>query len=317
MGRPDWFSGVVTSKRDTFLCVIVYCFINLGRHEDKQKKLGRIIKKTTTNYRIKSLFKYLNVDENKHHVLLDIINIFSLEDKMILQKRFGSLYDGEDVKEITQHEKNRIFLTLIPKIKEMFEVLSSVSQKDYEETLKLLASKHTTRRRNTSILIRKMTIEEFEKEQKEKEMPKISLKKVINVEEVELREEKKESYYENIAYIRNLVEILEEEKKDVFKNYRKKLQYFKDDVILLARKLKIYSLDLSSYGFTKEEAIFILINTTEGLNLSKNQILSLLGVEQDNLSEIYLSSIDKIKVILCDELDNYISLLKEKRNINE
>ena len=124
---------------------------------------------------------------------------------MILQKRFGSLYDGEDVKEITQHEKNRIFLTLIPKIKEMFEVLSSVSQKDYEETLKLLASKHTTRRRNTSILIRKMTIEEFEKEQKEKEMPKISLKKVINVEEVELREEKKESNYENIAKITSCV----------------------------------------------------------------------------------------------------------------
>ena len=274
------------------------------------KKLGKE-KKVSKNYRIKSLFTYLNIHEEQKYILLDVINIFSLEDKKMLQKRFGSSYDGADVEEITKKEKSRLTSTIIPKVKKMFEILSSVSKEEYKETLRNLAKTYQKKSYNNT-LTRKMTIEEYEHEQRR------NLTKVVAIEEVEIKEGKKESYEnENIAYLKDLVKILEEEKKKIFKNYKKELCTNKYNLSLFNSKLKIYALNLVSYGFTKEEAMFILLLTTEELNISKAKLLSLLGIEEEILSEIYLNSINKIKNLLSNELDNYLSLLKGKRDSYE
>ena len=282
------------------------------------KKL-EIAKKENNNYKIKSLFKCLNVEEKDKHIVLDIINILSLEDQQLFQKRFGPLYDGEDVKETTKSEKERIFKTLIPKVKEMFLVLSETSISQYIETLKKVTYEYQkkTKKRKNSILTRVTTIEEFEKEQSKEDTPKTTCQKVVSIEEVEVREQKVNKEDENIIYIKNLLEILEEEKKGLFKNYREKLQYFKHNMALLARKLKIYSQELSSYGFTDKEAAFLLLSTTEGLDLSNNQVMSILKIQKDELREISLSSAGKIQNLISVELDSYISFLKEMRNNNE
>ena len=261
------------------------------------------------HYRQKSLFNYLNVLEEEKFILLDIINVLSVDDQKLLQRRFGSLYDGEGTLPITLIERTRIFQTLIPQIKEIFFTLKKTTKEEYSIILRTWSYKLYKRKKETKDLLRVMNLEEYEKEQRK------NISKVVAIEEVEVRKESYEN--ENIVYFRDLVKILDEEKKRIFKKYRKELLDNKYNLSLFNSKLKRYALNLVSYGFTKEEAMFSLLITTEELNISKAQLLSLLGIDEEILSEIYLNSINKIKNLLSNELDNYFSLLKEKRDSYE
>lgn len=289
---------------------ILKCEINkeLGiKKEPGVKKASKTNDYVIEHYHQKSLFKYLNVLDEERFILLDIINVLSVDDQKLLQKRFGSLYDGEGTLPITLIERNRIFQTLIPQIKEIFLTLKKTTKEEYSIVLRTWAYKLYKRKKETKDLLRVMNLEEYEKEQRK------NITKVVAIEEVEVR---KEIYIgnEKITYLRDLVKILDEEKKRILKKYRKELLDNKYNLSLFNSKLKIYALNLVPYGFTKEEAMFILLITTEELNISKAQLLSLLGIDEEVLSEIYLNSINKIKNLLSNELDNYLSLLKEKRD---
>ena len=289
---------------------ILKCEINkkLGiKKEPRVKKESKTNNYVIEHYHQKSLFKYLNVLDEEKFILLNIINVLSVDDQKLLQRRFGSLYDGEGTLPITLIERTRIFKTLIPQIKEIFLTLKKTTKEEYSIVLRTWAYKLYKRKKETKDLLRVMNWEEYEKEQRK------NITKVVAIEEVEVR---KEIYIgnEKITYLRDLVKILDEEKKRILKKYRKELLDNKYNLLLFNSKLKIYALNLVPYGFTKEEAMFILLITTEELNISKAQLLSLLGIDEEVLSEIYLNSINKIKNLLSNELDNYLSLLKEKRD---
>lgn len=313
----DGIDIVGVTKEENIM--ILQSYVTILKYEIN-KKLGikkepRVKKESKTNnyviehYRQKSLFNYLNVLEEEKFILLDIINVLSVDDQKLLQRRFGSLYDGEGTLPITLIERTRIFQTLIPQIKEIFFTLKKTTKEEYSIILRTWAYKLYKRKKETKDLLRVMNLEEYEKEQRK------NISKVVAIEEVEVRKESYEN--ENIVYFRDLVKILDEEKKRIFKKYRKELLDNKYNLSLFNSKLKRYALNLVSYGFTKEEAMFILLITTEELNISKVQLLSLLGIDEEILSEIYLNSINKIKNLLSNELDNYLSLLKEKRDSYE
>lgn len=278
------------------------------KKEPKVKKEPKTSNYIIENYRIKSLFKYLNILDEEKDIILDIINILSEDDQKLFQKRFGPLYDGVETKPTTLDERTRIFKILMPKINEIFLTLKNTPKNEYSIVLRTWGYKFYKRKKDTKDLIRVMTVEEYEKEIKNFSP---TLNKVVKMEKVQIK------YQEKMTYFKNLVKILEEEKKEILKNYSYMLLGFKYSISLVYKKLKMYSLNLTSYGFTQEEAMFILINMCDGLNLSKNQVLSFIGVKEEELEGLYLDSINKIKTLLNNELDNYILLLKEMSDNNE
>lgn len=233
------------------------------------------------SYRIKSLFKYLHIKEDKQSIVLDVINLFALEDQKLLQKRFGEKFDGKNTSEITPLEEKRV-KELIPQIYDYYLILSVTPKKELQEALIKMGSKNHRG------------------------------EKVIKVEEVNVERTRKTNeectiYFSSIS---KLLKIIEEEKG--ISQTKLSLEEVKEGIDSYSKNLELCSL-----GFTKEEILFLLLGTNVGLNLSLKEISSFLKVSEEDLRQLYLDCTEKIKTIIGEELDNYISLIKEKSDSNE
>lgn len=233
------------------------------------------------SYRIKSLFKYLHIKEDKQSIVLDVINLFALEDQKLLQKRFGEKFDGKNTSEITPLEEKRV-KELIPQIYDYYLILSVTPKKDLQEALINMGSKNHRG------------------------------EKVVKVEEVNVERTRKTNeectiYFSSIS---KLLKIIEEEKG--ISQTKLSLEEVKVGIDSYSKNLELCSL-----GFTKEEVLFLLLGTNVGLNLSLKEISSFLKVSEEELRQLYLDCTEKIKTIIGEELDNYISLIKEKSDSNE
>ncbi len=137
MDRPDRALAMLESKKDE-----IYTG---GYNVDKPRKTKKNVKSKRSEKSEKALpadnlLMYLGVTESTQDILFDCISTLSESDMQIIAKNCGENLDGENTKKISDAERKRLYVYILPAIKSAYDKLITIDKNNplYEETLKKL-----------------------------------------------------------------------------------------------------------------------------------------------------------------------------------
>lgn len=89
--------------------------------------------------RVDSLYQYLETNENDRKKVLDILKMFDDNDVLLLKRKYGEELDGVGKNLLNSKENSRVYCTILPKFKKIYEAIKYLDI-DSDEYSKVLAN---------------------------------------------------------------------------------------------------------------------------------------------------------------------------------